>query len=178
MFEIPLSYQEATAAIIGNCIGANNVPLAIRFYKLSSWITAITVVLLQLVILFGRNAIATYFLASKEAQQMAESVLVVIGVMFFFDGMQTYMQGPIRAIDLQDRASWITFLVYYLIGLPLASYLALWTSLGIVGLQLGICVAIVLQFLTYAIILKQSDWHQIALKAQQRMKEEEIELQK
>ena len=72
MFEIPLSYQEATAAIIGNCIGANNVPLAIRFYKLSSWITVITVVILQLVILFGRNVIATYYLASEEAQQMAE----------------------------------------------------------------------------------------------------------
>ena len=125
MFEIPLSYQEATAAIIGNCIGANNVPLAIRFYKLSSWITVITVVILQLVILFGRNVIATYYLESREAQQMAESVLLVIGVTFFFDGMQTYMQGPIRAIELQDRASLITFLLYYLIGFPLAYYLTL-----------------------------------------------------
>lgn len=68
MSEIPLSYQEATAAIIGNCIGANNVPLAIRFYKLSSWITVITVVVLQLVILFGRYAIATYYLAQEESQ--------------------------------------------------------------------------------------------------------------
>ena len=91
--------------------------------------------------------------------------------------MQTYMQGPIRAIELQDRASLITFLLYYLIGLPLAFYLALPTSLGIVGLQLGIGVAIFLQFLTYAIMLKRSDWHKIALEAQQRIYAEEIELQ-
>ena len=134
IFEIPLSYQEATAAIMGNCIGANNVPLAIRFYKLSSWITAISIMVIQLMILFGRNAFVSYYLVSDEAQQMAESVLLVIAVTFFFDGMQTCMQGPIRAIELQARASWITFLLYYLIGLPLACSLSLLTSLGIVGL--------------------------------------------
>ena len=79
--------------------------------------------------------------------------------------MQTCMQGPIRAIELQDRASWITFLLYYLIGLPLACSLSLLTSLGIVGLQLGIGMAIFLQFVTYAIMLNRSDWHKIAQEA-------------
>ena len=89
-------------------------------------------------------------------------MLLVIAVTFFFDGMQTFMQGPIRAIELQDQASWITFLLYYLIGLPLACSFALLTSLGVVGLQLGIGVAILLQFLTYAIMLNRSDWHKVA----------------
>lgn len=100
VFEIPISYQEATAAIIGNCIGANNVTLAIRFFKLSSWITAMTVIVLQFVILFGRKAIASYYLTSEVAQEMAETVLVYISVIFFFDGMQCFMQGPIRAFEL------------------------------------------------------------------------------
>ena len=134
IYTIPASYQEATAAIIGNCIGANNVPLAERFYILSSLITAISVVFLQFVIFFGRNAIATYYLVSDEAQQTAELIFFLIALTFFFDGMEIFMQGPIRAIELQGRASWITILLFYLIGLPLACSLALKTSLGVVGL--------------------------------------------
>lgn len=46
LFEIPLGYQEATCAIIGNCIGANNVPLARRFMRLTTWVTVGTVLTL------------------------------------------------------------------------------------------------------------------------------------
>ena len=33
LFMFPLGFQEATCSIIGNCIGANNVPLARNFFK-------------------------------------------------------------------------------------------------------------------------------------------------
>ena len=34
LFMVPLGIQEATCGIIGNCIGANNVPLAKRFFNM------------------------------------------------------------------------------------------------------------------------------------------------
>ena len=46
LFEIPLGYQEATCAIIGNCIGANNVPLAKKYMRLTTMVTITTIVCL------------------------------------------------------------------------------------------------------------------------------------
>ena len=43
LFEIPLGFQEATCAIIGNCIGANNVTLAKKFMCLTTWVTIGTI---------------------------------------------------------------------------------------------------------------------------------------
>ena len=34
LFMVPLGVQEATCGIIGNCVGGNNVPLAVRFFHL------------------------------------------------------------------------------------------------------------------------------------------------
>ena len=61
LFEVPLGYQEATCAVIGNCIGAGNVPLARRFMRLTTWVTLGTVFTLQLMIFFGKDAIAKFY---------------------------------------------------------------------------------------------------------------------
>jgi len=61
LFEIPLGYQEATCSIIGNCIGAGNVKLAGRFFKLTTWVTMATTATLMLVLICCRDAIARFY---------------------------------------------------------------------------------------------------------------------
>ena len=55
LFMIALGIQEGTCTLIGNCIGANNVPLAKRFYYLIAKITTAVVLLLSLITLFFRE---------------------------------------------------------------------------------------------------------------------------
>ena len=52
----------------------------------------------------------------------------------------------------------LTLISYYAIGVPLACYLGLKTHMGVVGLQVGIGVAIALQCFSYMLILRLSDW--------------------
>ena len=61
LFMIALGIQEGTCTLIGNCIGANNVPLAKRFYHLIAKITTVLVVLLSLVTLIARKPIVALF---------------------------------------------------------------------------------------------------------------------
>ena len=55
LFMIPLGIQEATCAIIGNCIGANNVPLAKRFFSMINKIITIAVLVISVVTFVARE---------------------------------------------------------------------------------------------------------------------------
>ena len=87
-----------------------------------------------MVIFFGRHAIARFYSSDPEVQALTSTVLVMVSVIFFFDGMQGFFQGPIRAVGLQKWASFFTIICYWGIGLPLACFLALRKDMGVIGL--------------------------------------------
>ena len=130
--------------------------------RLTTWVTLGTVISLQLAIFFGKDLIAEFYSSDPQVKTLTASVLILVSFIFFFDGVQGFLQGPIRAIGLQSRASLWTMLCYYGVGVPLACYLALKKDMGVIGLQIGVGVSIGLQFASYVIILMTSDWQRIS----------------
>ena len=61
LFMAPLGIQEAASGVIGNCIGANNVKLAKRFFKLILTLNFIVSLTLSLLTFFLRDHIAAIF---------------------------------------------------------------------------------------------------------------------
>ena len=61
LFMVALGIQESTCALIGNCIGANNVPLAKRFYNMISKFTITLVCILSFVTFLTSGKIAQLF---------------------------------------------------------------------------------------------------------------------
>ena len=70
IFMVPLGIQEATCCIIGNCIGANNVPLAKRFFKLISTCALIIILLVSMTVLLTRTQIIEIFTADEDLIKM------------------------------------------------------------------------------------------------------------
>ena len=134
LFMIPLGIQEATCALIGNCIGANNVSLAKRFNALNSKFCFTIVFINVMVTVLARHAIIGVFNKDPEVAQIANVSLLVACSWYVFDGMQAYYQGPIRAIGLQRVASYVTIGCCWIIGVPLACLFALVADWGLPGL--------------------------------------------
>ena len=61
LFMAPVGVQEATCAIIGNCVGANNVPLAKHFFWLILKINSVLVLLISSLVFFGRYTLIKFF---------------------------------------------------------------------------------------------------------------------
>ena len=91
MFMGPFGIQEATCAVIGNCIGANNVSLAKRFFKLALLVNLIVSLALSLITLFLREQISKIFTDDIEVREMVSYVLILLSFNFLFDGMQTFL---------------------------------------------------------------------------------------
>ena len=61
LFQIPVGIQEATCGIIGNCIGANNVPLAKRFFKLITTFSVVIIILMSIIVICTHTQIIEIF---------------------------------------------------------------------------------------------------------------------
>ena len=99
--------------------------------------------------------------------------MFVVGISFLINGIQGVVQGPIRALGLQQSASYIAVASYWLLGLPVAWFLAFYLDCGVIGLLGGFLGASIIQCISYIILVKRVDWHEIAEKAVERIKKED-----
>ena len=73
---------------------------------------------------------------------MSEMLIMVTALIHIFDGAQGYLQGPIRALGLQQRASYFAIASYWVIAIPTALMLSFWLEIGVIGLSFGISVGV------------------------------------
>ena len=105
-----------------------------------------------------RHQIAAMFTEDEEVRRITSNVEILLASFFIFDAMQGYLQGPIRAMGLQKRASYAAIACYYGIGLPMACLFVYKFDMGVMGLRSGITAAFFVQFCCYSMILLSQDW--------------------
>ena len=75
-------------------------------------------------------------------------------------------------MGLQKIAYMITLTAWYVIGLPLACFFSLKLEWGVIGLEAGFGVAVIVLLVSYGTLLWRTDWQNVADKAIERMKQE------
>ena len=85
-----LGISDAVCAITGNCIGANNVPLAKRFFKMITTISVMTTILMSTVTYMCRDYITAIFAEDQKVRVLVSELLLIVVINFLFDGMQGY----------------------------------------------------------------------------------------
>ena len=83
-------FSDAVCAIIGNCIGANNVALAKRFFSMITTITVMTTIATSMMTYVFRDDITAIFAEDPKVRVIVSQLLLVVLINFFFDGMQGY----------------------------------------------------------------------------------------
>jgi len=146
------------------------VPLAKRFYKLIGSVTLIIISIMSIATFIARNQIAEFFTEDETVVHQTSMLLIVGAVVFLFDGVQQYLQGMIRALGLQDIASYIALSLFWGLGIPLAALCAFYFEWDVLGLNCGLSVATIIQFFAYYYIVQRKDWQKISEEAIKRMK--------
>lgn len=177
LFMFPLGMQEATCALIGNAIGANNVPLAKRIFKLTLNITLSVNCLIVATLILLRHQVSRIFSTDEDLIEMILPLVIITACNFYADGLQGYLSGPIRALGLQDKAGCITLACYWLVGLPLAALLAFKFDFSVTGLLGGFLLATLLHALSYLVLICRANWQDIASEAIERIKKEKEEVE-
>ena len=137
MFMVPLGLQEATCSLVGNSIGSNHVQLAKRICKVTFMISFAIIITVTLSVFIGRFQIARALTTDPELILMVAKVIPFLSLFYFPDSAQGYLSGPIRALGLQEEASKMVLVAYYIIGIPSAALFAFKLHLGIIGFWFG-----------------------------------------
>ena len=79
--------------------------------------------------------------------ELAGSLLFIAAFFQIFDGAQVVALGSLRGLQDVRIPTWITFLAYGLIGVPIMLYLSIEANMGARGVLIGLCLGLVVSSL-------------------------------
>ena len=145
----------ASAATIktGNNLGKKNY-LDLRRSAVASYHVIILFMTLTAMLFIGASNIMPYIYTEDIAVvKIASQLLIIAGFFQLFDGTQVVGLGVLRGIGDVNIPTIITFIAYWIIGIPLGYFLGIHLNMGVngiwYGLTTGLLSASILLFLRF-----------------------------
>ncbi|XP_058727678.1 protein DETOXIFICATION 16-like [Vicia villosa] len=166
---IPFGLSEAISIRVSNELGAGN-PQATRLAVCVVVVIAIIEsILVGTVIFLIRNILGYAYSNEEEVVKYVATLLPILAVSHFLDGMQCVLSGTVRGCGLQEIGAYVNLGAYYLFGVPVAVVLAFVLHFHGKGLLLGMICAFIVQVLALMIITIRTDWEKATKNASDRV---------
>jgi len=152
-YNLCVGFGVASTIMIGKKVGERNFIAVHRIGINNMKISFMFMFGCGLLFIFGRNLIPYFFVQNHDAAviELTASLLIIAALFQLSDGLQVVCVGSLRGIQDVKVPSFITFIAYWIITLPLGFYLCyirnmgafgMWIALGI-GLSLSAILLIV-----------------------------------
>jgi MATE family multidrug resistance protein len=146
VFMVPLSIAMATTIKVGFAVGNKNLQQA-KDYTLYAILLGLALACFTaLITIVLRNQIASIYTTEIAVIELAASLMLLASIYQFSDTIQVVSAGALRGYKDTKSILYITFLSYWLIGLPVGLMLGLtdWiiTSLGPYGFWIGFIIGL------------------------------------
>lgn len=145
----------ASAATIktGNYFGQRKF-FFLRLSAIASYHMVIIFMSITAIIFIGASSVLPYISTSDvNVVQIAAQLFIIVGFFQLFDGTQVVGLGILRGVGDVNVPTFITFLSYWVIGIPLGYLLGIQFKLGVTGiwygLTLGLLTASILLFFRF-----------------------------
>ena len=163
-----LGFSVACCIRVGNFLGELKPQEAQRAYHVTLAISLALVAFNTLIVLSGRSIWALLFTDDEAVTGMVSETMFLLATYTLFDGIQCVSTGALRGVSLPGPAAAINVVSYVGVGLPLAFLLS--TSqyglgMGLSGIWLGFCAAVLVAALCMTVYLTRTDWEDKAVQA-------------
>lgn len=149
----------AAAAIkSGNYFGAKD-HRQLRLSTTASYhVVIVFMCITALIFTFGNHILPWMYTADNKVILIASQLLIIAALFQLFDGTQVIGLGILRGMGDVNVPTIITFLAYWVVGLPLGYFLGIYLKVGITGvwygLVVGLMVSAILLFIRFKKISK------------------------
>lgn len=145
VFMFPYGVSVATASIVGNALGANEIDLA----KQTGTMALLFIFAINICLAIGIIEGGPYFISTLTTDpgviKTTSELLPFLSLFILLDGLQGVASGIMRGAGRQNLGAILGFFTYYAVGLPMAWILTFKFQLGVKGLMMGISFGTVIQ---------------------------------
>lgn len=138
IYNIPLSFSMALTILIGFEVGARRYRDAKHYSYLGIGISVLIAVFTAIFLAFNRQWIAGIYTNELDVMLIAQQFLVYAIFFQFSDAIATPIQGILRGYKDVNAPFILSFIAFWVIGLPLGYILANYTPLGAFGYWVGL----------------------------------------
>nr|CCA22348.1 Multidrug/Oligosaccharidyllipid/Polysaccharide (MOP) Flippase Superfamily putative [Albugo laibachii Nc14] len=157
-FNIYLGISVACNVRVGNCMGANMPRHAKMVANLSLALSlAVSIVMAGLIFVF-RTFLSQAFITEPATVDLLYHALLLLLPYQLSDAVNAVLQGVFRGIGQQTLGACINFVVYFILGLPLGTYLAFTFGYGVSGLWIGSNIGMFCGILLALIQIHRTNW--------------------
>lgn len=143
-FMVPLAISSAAAVRVGQALGREDVPGAARAGWTALALGSAFMSCAALAFIVFPREIARIFTADEVVIQTTIALLFVAAVFQLFDGLQIVASGALRGAADTRTPALANLVAYWGIGLPLGYYLAFVRGMGVAGIWMGLCIALMI----------------------------------
>jgi MATE family multidrug resistance protein len=145
LFMVPFGISMAATVRVGHAVGRNDADGVKRAGLVATMLGIALVAALTLAVIATRFEIAYLFFgeaasSASEAIALIATLLLVGSTFFIADGIQTIAAGALRGMNDTRIPLLFAAISYWMIGFPLAYALGFHTSLGAIGVWVGLSV--------------------------------------
>lgn len=138
LFTIPMSIAMALTIMVANRFGEKNLIALIHVQQTGLiWATGVAMISMIGVWLF-RSQLADAFTDNLQVQKLAMHLLLFAIAYQLFDAWQVNIAGILRGMQDTTVTMWITLFCYWLVALPLGTFLVRFTSVGAEGFWIAL----------------------------------------
>jgi multidrug resistance protein, MATE family len=168
LFMVPLGIGMAATVRVGHAIGRKDARAVKRAGLVAALLGVGLIAVLTLAVIVSRYAIAELFLGAAEsadaAVELSATLLLIGATLFIADGLQTIAAGSLRGMNDTRVPLLFAVVSYWLIGFPAACLLGFRTSLGAIGIWIGLscgtAVYATLLVLRFRRLARRLPWHE------------------
>ncbi|KAK1373865.1 Protein DETOXIFICATION [Heracleum sosnowskyi] len=164
-YRIPYGFGSAVSTRVSNELGAGNPRAAKLAVQVVVFMAVVEGILVACALVAVRGIWGYIYTNEEEVVRYIATVLPVLAISNFMDGMQGVLSGATRGCAMQKVGVYVNLGAYYIIGLPLAIFLTFVLHQNGKGLWTGIIGGSSLQAITLLVIILRIDCEQQAKKA-------------
>ena len=137
-FMLPLGVGLAASTRVGNLIGAGRPAAAQRAAWVAIALGAFVMSLSAAVFVLGRAWLPRIYTTAPDVIALGAAILPIAAAFQIFDGTQVVGCGVLRGMGRTRPAAVFNFFGYWVLGLPLGSWLGLRAGWGLAGIWWGL----------------------------------------
>jgi len=149
-FMVILAFGAGGAIRVGAAVGRNDVAQMKLSGKVSLAVGVCFVLLPCVVFICIPATLASHFIEAPDVIALAIPLIVVAGIFQIADSLQSVSQALLRGLGDYRFPSIITFVCYWMIGLPIGAYLCFELHLHALGIWIGFLISLLLQAILFS----------------------------